>query len=75
MTVLGIGVDVVHIPRIAALLSRRGQRRFAARILSQEELSHWEALPTFDISGRIRFLAVRYGSTSCPNFNLIFIYT
>ncbi|KAF7355258.1 4'-phosphopantetheinyl transferase [Mycena sanguinolenta] len=38
MSVLGIGVDVVHVPRIAALL-RRYPRRLASRILSLEEAS------------------------------------
>jgi holo-[acyl-carrier protein] synthase len=68
MAVLGIGVDVVHTPRITALLSRRCPQRVAARILSREELTQWEALSTSDLPGRVRFLAVRYGSTSsCTN--------
>jgi holo-[acyl-carrier protein] synthase len=76
MAVLGIGVDVVHTPRIAALLSRRGPRRFAARILSQEELIHWGSLPTSDIAGHVRFLAVRYGSTSSGTKSVLtFIYS
>ena len=63
MAILGIGVDVVHAPRIAALLSRRCPQRFAARMLSHEELAQWESLSTSDLLGRVRFLAVRYGST------------
>ncbi|KAF8231866.1 4'-phosphopantetheinyl transferase [Tricholoma matsutake] len=60
MAILGIGVDVVHIPRFAALLSRRCPRRLAARILSEEELTQWGSLPTSDMFRRIRFLAVRW---------------
>ncbi|KAJ7781307.1 4'-phosphopantetheinyl transferase [Mycena metata] len=46
--VLGIGVDVVHIPRIVALLKRYPQR-LASRILSPHEAteSHLLADPTF----------------------------
>ncbi|KAJ6614308.1 4'-phosphopantetheinyl transferase superfamily [Mycena sp. CBHHK59/15] len=49
MSVLGIGVDVVHVPRIAALLSRRNPQRFASRILSPQEAAqtHLLADPTF----------------------------
>ncbi|GLB33739.1 putative 4'-phosphopantetheinyl transferase [Lyophyllum shimeji] len=60
MGVLGVGVDVVHIPRIAALLQRRGAR-LASRILSPKEFSEWESLPLSDFSRQVRFLAVRWG--------------
>jgi len=60
MAILGVGVDVVHIPRIAALLQRRGPR-LASRILSQEEYPQWESLPVSDVSRRVRFIAVRWG--------------
>jgi holo-[acyl-carrier protein] synthase len=60
MPILGIGVDLVHVPRIAALLSRRIPEKFAAKILSQEEYSQWETIAPSD-ERRIRFLAVRYG--------------
>ncbi|KAJ6539282.1 4'-phosphopantetheinyl transferase superfamily [Mycena capillaripes] len=48
MFILGIGVDVVHVPRIAALLSRYPQR-LASRILSPDEAkdSHLLTDPTF----------------------------
>jgi holo-[acyl-carrier protein] synthase len=59
MGVLGIGVDIVHTPRIASIFTRRSPQRLAARILSREELTHWETLPTSDLS-RAHFLAVRY---------------
>lgn len=44
MTILGIGVDLVHIPRIAALISRRTEAKFAAKILSRVEYAQWNAL-------------------------------
>ena len=44
MGILGIGVDLVHIPRIAALISRRTEAKFAAKILSQVEYAQWNAL-------------------------------
>ncbi|KAG6855129.1 hypothetical protein C0991_006058 [Blastosporella zonata] len=59
MAILGIGVDVLHVPRIAALLARRGSR-LPDRILSQMETLQYQLLPTQDISRRIRFLAVRW---------------
>ncbi|KAF8076318.1 4'-phosphopantetheinyl transferase [Lyophyllum atratum] len=60
MAILGVGVDVVHIPRIAALLQRRGSR-LPSRILSREEFSQWESLSSSDVSRQVRFLAVRWG--------------
>lgn len=41
MTILGIGVDIVHLPRIAALVARRGRDPLARRILSQEEYTEF----------------------------------
>jgi phosphopantetheinyl transferase (holo-ACP synthase) len=63
MTILGIGVDVVYTPRIAALIARRGSRRLATRILSPKEFTHWESRPQpdSDASSHTRFFAVRYG--------------
>ncbi|KAF7352848.1 4'-phosphopantetheinyl transferase [Mycena venus] len=48
MAILGIGVDVVHVPRIAALL-KRYPCRLASRILSPHEASesHLLADPQF----------------------------
>ncbi|MFT6915076.1 MAG: holo-[acyl-carrier protein] synthase [Motiliproteus sp.] len=40
--ILGIGTDVVHISRIKASCERWG-RRFAARILTPDELELWDA--------------------------------
>ncbi|KAJ7228727.1 4'-phosphopantetheinyl transferase superfamily [Mycena pura] len=48
MSILGIGVDVVHVPRIVALLSRYPQR-LPSRILSSSEAanSHLLTDPAF----------------------------
>ncbi|MGF1613750.1 MAG: holo-ACP synthase [Gammaproteobacteria bacterium] len=46
--IYGIGVDMVHIPRIAAALSRFGER-FAQRVLSDAELQAcWQTSRTAD---------------------------
>lgn len=37
MTIVGIGVDLLHVPRMAALIRRRGTNRIASRILSPLE--------------------------------------
>jgi len=57
VTILGIGVDLVHLPRIANLLGRRDPERFARRILSETELLQWKDL---DASRQAQFLGVRY---------------
>lgn len=58
MAILGIGVDLVHLPRIAAALSRHPSR-FPARILSPGELSDWRQYTSATAAERVRFLAVR----------------
>ncbi|KAF8639948.1 hypothetical protein AX17_001198 [Amanita inopinata Kibby_2008] len=61
MSILGIGVDVVHVPRIVALIRRRDAQKLASRILSSKEVSQWNSLPAdCNESGRARFLAVRW---------------
>ena len=55
MSILGIGVDVVHLPRIASLVARRGPEQFARKILSHSELNDWNA----GHPEHVRFLAVR----------------
>ena len=57
MTILGIGVDVLHLPRLTRHLC---DNRFARRILSPAELHDYLALPKDDRERRIRFLGVRY---------------
>ena len=68
MTILGIGVDLVHIPRIASLLGRRNPERFAAKILSTQEYNQWVSLGASEPFARLRFLAVRY----CRSVNSIY---
>lgn len=60
MAVLGIGVDLVYLPRILALLNRGRPDRFASRILSTTEYGQWQALQISDVQHRVQFLAVRY---------------
>ena len=65
MSILGIGVDVVHIPRIIALTRRRGVQRFVSRVFSCQEVSDWNSLPPHTTElARARFLAVRYVPTT-----------
>ena len=59
MTILGIGVDVLHLPRLTRHLCAN---RLARRILSPAELHDYLALPQEDHGRRIRFLGVRYVS-------------
>jgi phosphopantetheinyl transferase (holo-ACP synthase) len=56
MTILGIGVDVLYLPRLARHLS---DNRLAMRILSPAELRDYLALPEEDHGKRIHFLGVR----------------
>jgi len=44
MGIIGIGIDIVHTPRIASLVARRTPAKLAARILSSSELREWETL-------------------------------
>lgn len=57
MTILGIGVDVLHLPRLTRHLC---DNRLARRILSPAELQNYLALPKEDHGRRIRFLGVRW---------------
>ena len=59
MGIIGIGVDVVSIPRIAALARRKSPDRLAKRILSATEREAWLAIPQTDETKKVRFLAVR----------------
>lgn len=60
MAILGVGVDVVHLPRILALVQRRGAEALASRILSPPEMQEWQAKRASDVSVHARFLAVRW---------------
>ena len=75
MGIIGVGIDIVHVPRIISLVNRRNPAKLAARILSPSEFNDWEALspPTASTSSdsdtpatvtgtskSVRFLAVRW---------------
>lgn len=62
MTILGVGVDVLQLSRIASLMSRRTPERMALRILNSHELRLWSALPPSDGAQRMRYIAVRFES-------------
>jgi len=42
--IVGIGTDLLHIPRIKALIAKRGAPTLARRILSPRELTEFKAL-------------------------------
>ncbi|SCV71925.1 BQ2448_4619 [Microbotryum intermedium] len=42
--ILGIGVDLLHLPRLSSLITRRGADRFARRILTPFELEQWRKI-------------------------------
>ena len=59
--ILGVGVDIVHLPRIAALISRRGSDKLAKRILSPTEYIEFRA--KYDINNdpsQVRYLGSRW---------------
>lgn len=56
--IIGTGVDICQVERVAASLRRFGER-FVRRILTAEELSDWQALAE---GGRARFLARRFAA-------------
>ncbi|KAF8313495.1 4'-phosphopantetheinyl transferase [Clavulina sp. PMI_390] len=56
--ILGVGVDILHLPRIEALVARRGLVPLARRILHPEEHDAFDKLD--QPSRQLRFLAVRW---------------
>jgi holo-[acyl-carrier protein] synthase len=57
--ILGIGVDIVHLPRIASLISRRGSNKLAKRILSSHELVEFHSrfpTPTSKVDQQLIYL-------------------
>ncbi|KAI9266077.1 4'-phosphopantetheinyl transferase [Sporodiniella umbellata] len=54
--ILGIGVDILHLPRLNAVLRRRGSEKLAKRILSKAELSDFNRLE----SEQNMYLATRW---------------
>jgi len=65
MTIHGIGVDLLHVPRMATLVRRRGTNRVASRILSPLERDAFRQ----SLDGRgsnaatvVQFLGVRWAA-------------
>ena len=67
MTIIGVGIDILHVPRIAALVRRRGEVRFAKRVLSDTEVQDWKQ----GSEGSLRYLAVRYEERSSTVSDLL----
>ena len=44
MGIIGVGIDVVHVPRIVSIVTRRTPAKLASRILSPSEFREWETL-------------------------------
>jgi phosphopantetheinyl transferase (holo-ACP synthase) len=59
MSLFGIGIDILHVPRIAVLSARRGANRLAARILSPAEQARFAEFSSQEVDAQTRFLAVR----------------
>ncbi|KAG0301072.1 hypothetical protein BGZ97_002957 [Linnemannia gamsii] len=64
MGILGIGVDILHMPRLKQVISRRPDR-FLTRILTKAELADLEKLKTeldgeIDHDRAIRFVGARW---------------
>ncbi|KAL9536934.1 hypothetical protein MBANPS3_012236 [Mucor bainieri] len=57
--IIGVGVDIVHLPRIAALIARRGSDGLAKRILSTTEYTEFAAKYKDDPS-ELRYLGSRW---------------
>jgi holo-[acyl-carrier protein] synthase len=56
--ILGIGVDILHLPRLSSLVIRRGREKLAKRILSKKELIEFNNL-TFQHEQCTMYLATR----------------
>lgn len=59
--IYGIGTDICDIRRIRASLEKHGDR-FAARILSEEELATWRARSKRWPERGVRYLATRFSA-------------
>jgi len=58
--IVGIGVDLLHLPRLRSLLVRRNPQQLASRILSKEELQEWEGPESvWDMKQMESYLALR----------------
>ncbi|KAI9256494.1 4'-phosphopantetheinyl transferase [Phascolomyces articulosus] len=61
--ILGIGIDIVHLPRIASLITRRGRTHLAKRILSPKELEEFiQRFPHEDsvLDQQVKYLGSRW---------------
>ncbi|KAJ6256049.1 hypothetical protein Dda_9141 [Drechslerella dactyloides] len=65
----GIGVDVLHLPRLVSLLSRRPAPKLARRILTPLELAEFQQLPSVTAApttplanAQTRYLATRWAA-------------
>ncbi|CAG8649402.1 6890_t:CDS:2 [Funneliformis mosseae] len=58
--ILGIGIDIIHLPRIKDLLTRKPTSllQFSKRILSDRELKEFNERDELD--NNVKFLAVRW---------------
>lgn len=64
MTIIGIGIDILHLPRLTKLLTRKinSKTKFAKRILSSIEYEEWlgrEEDSTVTQIEQERWLAIR----------------
>ncbi|KAI0722961.1 hypothetical protein C8Q76DRAFT_721116 [Earliella scabrosa] len=57
MGILGIGVDILHVPRILRLINGPSGARLARRVLSDREYDTWYSFPPDD-ARKARFLAM-----------------
>lgn len=70
MTILGIGVDILHLPRLRRVLLNHPER-FLTRILTKSEQAEFRAIQEkaggkIDHDGPVQFLGARYLSSSRP---------
>ncbi|ORX39959.1 4'-phosphopantetheinyl transferase superfamily [Kockovaella imperatae] len=58
-TVLGVGIDIVSLPRIQEVIRRRGADAFVKKICSSAELDAWKSKARGD-ADQLRFLSSRW---------------
>ena len=64
--IVGIGVDLLHLPRLRSLLVRRNPQQLASRILSKEEIKEWvDRESVWDTKQMESYLALRCFHTPC----------
>jgi len=68
--IVGIGVDLLHLPRLRSLLKRRNPQQLASRILSNEELQEWKEYQVdWNMKQKESYLALRCISTQLFSFS------